>query len=115
MACCLNCTNYYKSNTITVGATDVKITLKNCEGNAPTGYVSPQRLCFVVCSTLPSGTLTLPVTLNVNGVDVPLWNKQGNIFTYGELTSRKIYKCWYGVQGTDAHVIAINDPCTLNA
>lgn len=110
---CNNCSIFYKADSVTVGASDVIITLKNCSGTAPVNYVSPQRLCFAICSSLPSGTLTLPVKINVNGVNVPLWNKQGNIFTYGELKSRKNYKCWYGVQGADAHVIATNDPCTL--
>lgn len=110
---CNTCNIFYKSNTVTVGATEVVITLKNCNGDAPTGYVSPQRLCFVICESLPSGTLTLPVEVVIDGVNVPLWNKQGNVFTYGELKSRKNYKCWYGVQGVDPHLIAVNDPCTL--
>lgn len=105
MSC--NCCQYFhKSSTVAISGGNVVITL----ADAPTGIVDTTKFCFVICQSIPTGSSGLPVVLVINGVNVPLWNKYGDIVTGDELKTRCTYKGYYGVQGTSPHIIAINTP-----
>lgn len=117
------CPYMHLSSTVTVSNGKVVISL---QGN-PTGITDTMRFCFRICQSIPDGATGLPVVLVVNGANVPLWNKFGDIVTGNVLKTRYTYKGYYGIQttttsGTTAttttspHIIALNTPsdCACN-
>lgn len=103
---CTNCDNLHKSSTVAIVGGNVVVSFSD----TPTGITDTTPFCFAICQTLPSGTDGLPVVLVVNGVNVPFWNKYGDVVTGDTLVTRKLYKGYYGLQGSNPHVISVNAP-----
>lgn len=102
---CNCCEIINKVTTITASTTELVL------GFTPDlGAVNEQKFNFVVCTAIPSTPTPVPVQLTLNGNPVPLWNKYGNPVYSNELRTRKVYRGYYGSEGT-AHVIAHNTPC----
>lgn len=99
------CSFLHLSETITVADNKVVVTFQD----DPTDILDTEHFCFRLCQTLPTGASSLQVFLVVNGSNVPLWNRYGDIVTLGTLKTRCTYKGYYGTQQTK-HVIAINTP-----
>lgn len=99
------CENINRVSTITTSTTEMVL------GFTPAlGAVNEQRFSFVICTAIPGTAAPVPVQLTLNGVAVPLWNRFGNPVYSNELKTRKVYRGYFGSEGT-AHVIAINTPC----
>ena len=88
----MNCNTIYVSNVI-MGDTDVVLvpnraikTLENC---------GAYRL--VICSNATASS-NLPVAIQVNGVNIPVLCKAGNIVYANQLQKRKNYGIMYGNQ-----------------
>ena len=75
--------------------------------------VNQDRFCMKIpcCMSIPTSASTYAVQVTVNGSAIPLWDKYGNPLTASELSSKRIYKGYYG--STTPHVI-INAPMTYN-
>lgn len=69
--------------------------------------VDQQKFCMKLCVDIPSTYDTYSVTVPVNTVDVPVWDKYGNPLTVSELKKGIVYQGYYGASST--HVI-INAP-----
>lgn len=70
------------------------------------------RVCFVLTGSVPSAGATLPVVMLVNGVQVPVYDKYGNILYGANLRSRAVIKAYYGTNGSGgtAHLQLVNFP-----
>lgn len=107
MSC--NCCQYFhKSSTVAIVGSNLVISF----ADAPTGIVDTTKFCFAILQSIPTGSATLPVVLVINGVNVPMWDKYGDIVLGGTLTTRKCYKGYYGVVASAPHVITVNTPTT---
>lgn len=106
-----NCQKIYKSNTVTIDTTNLVVTFNT----NPVNITDKNSFNFIICQSIPDNAGTDPVLLTINGVQVPLWDRFGDIITADKLKVGYIYKGYYGVQNTSPHVIAINTPqCVVN-
>lgn len=67
------------------------------EVNTEKTYCQGQRFAFVICTTLPVSTTISPVVINLNGVNIPLQDKLGNLLQSDQIKARQVY---VGVWGT---------------
>jgi hypothetical protein len=94
------CKAIHCGNTVTVTDTAVEISF----ADGATGVADTQPFNFRLCQSIPADGAALPVTLNVNGASVPLWNRYGNPVIGSQLKSRVNYCGFYGA--TTPHVIS---------
>lgn len=107
--CNMNCCPCIKSkvSTVTVAAAAVELT--------PDTALAPQNyghVCILVTSSAGNAS-ALPVTILLNGIQVPMYDRVGNVITGQTLPTRKILKLRYGITGPGAvpqHVIVTNIP-----
>lgn len=98
----MSCRYFHCVTTVTV-ATNLELSFTN----SPV-VTDRERFCFRLRDDIPVTGNALPVTISVNGVQVPVWNKYGNPMLGAELKRCKVFKGWYGA--TVPHVIVENDP-----
>ena len=67
------------------------------EVNIEKTYCSGQRFVFIICTTLPVSTTISPVVISLNGVNIPLQDKLGNVLQSDQIKARQVY---VGVWGT---------------
>lgn len=101
---CNCCETINRVSSITASTTELVLNF-----NPALGAVNEQKFTFVVCTAIPATTTPVPVQLTLNGNPVPLWNRYGNPIYSNELRTRKVYRGYYGGEGTP-HVIAANVP-----
>lgn len=99
----MSCKYFHPVNTITV-ATNLELSFTT----SPT-VRNETRFCFKIFDDVPATGSALPVTISVNGVQVPVWNKYGNPMLGADLNKCKVYKGWY-TSTAPAHVIVSNEP-----
>lgn len=118
MAC--NCnnlmSNFYFVNTAIVSGGNLVLTL-----NTNPSLVDKSKVCFRFKNgtAIPTGASTLPVVIDINGTNYPVYNKYGNIMLGSDLITtnngafycpRFVYKSFIGLVGTDYHFIVHNIP-----
>lgn len=106
----MTCKNFHRSATVAVNAGKCVITFKD----APTGIVDKSRFCFAICQAIPDDAMALPVMLVINGAQVPLWDKYGDVATASELKTRCSIKGWYGVQTTGTGSDVVTSPHVIS-
>ena len=87
MACYKITTVVDSTNALQMTFPKSSITVKNGE-----------RACFIICTNLPSMTTVVPVTFNIGGTQVPLYDMLGNVLYSDQLRTRV---CIPGVWGTN--------------
>lgn len=95
-----NCANCPCIRTATSVTTAGLITLDN---NALGAF---QPFCFLICSWC-SPQPTVAMTMNVNGNNVPLWDRYGRPVYSDQIQGRKVYKARFVQEGTP-HVTVCN-------
>lgn len=103
----MSCKHFHKSKSVKISSGEVVVSFVN----PPLEVANCEPFCFAICQCIPSGVEGLPVSLEINGTTVPLWNKFGNVVTGDKLKTRFRYRGYFG-RDTDLHVIAINTPST---
>lgn len=104
----MNCNNISISNaTVAVDSTNLLIT-----PNADLTPLNEGRVAIRIVNSVPAAGMSLPVTITINGADVSVYDKYGNIlYGYG-LRPYAILKGYYGNNGTGAtaHLQLVNFP-----
>lgn len=106
MCCCAYMNNYASVGTITVSATSALL--------VPDQALSPTNTerVYLRLTTTPSGTVNVPVTVTLNGADVPVYDKAGNIVYGNQLQYGMLLAGYYGTNGAGgtAHLQLVNFP-----
>lgn len=113
---CFNhcCPHFHRSTALAQTDGNLIVTVSNS-----TNIASKDRFCFVLCQR-PSTVVTgdpIPVQMNINGVNVPVYNKYAIQMTSRELES--FYRCrrlplcgFYVVNGENSYIIFNEVPRT---
>ena len=113
MSCNCNTTN---SNTLrsTIGtaAVDTGGTYVLLTPDNALAPVNQQRLSLAVTTSIPTAGMSLPVYVVMNGANVPVYDKYGNIVYGTDIMTRAAMHGYYGVNGSGgtAHVQLVNFP-----
>lgn len=104
---CNRCVNCATVGTVAVSGTNLLLT--------PDSALSPSnegRVCFVVTGSVPSAGAALPVVILLGGVQVPVYDKYGNILYGSALRRRVVIKGYFGNNGSGgtAHLQLVNYP-----
>lgn len=73
--------------TIAVAVSDGFLTLSIENMN----LVNRQKVCLMIVQAIPSAAGNLPVQINVNGQNMPIYNKCGNYVRADQLRTRRVY------------------------
>lgn len=98
--------NYSTVSTMATSATAVLLT-----PDTPLTPTNNERVVLRL-ETSPTGATNVPVQVVINGANVPVYNKAGNILYGNELYNGEVIKAYYGTngEGGTAHLIAVNVP-----
>lgn len=118
MNCFNNCCQFFhKSTALTETDGNLVVTVTN-----PTNIASEDRFCFVLCQK-PSSVVTgdpIPVTMTINGANVPVFNKFSVQMNSREL--ERYYRCGklmkgYFVTNADQSYVIFNEipKCKCNS
>lgn len=74
--------------------------------------LNESKVSFVIATTVPVAGMSLPANITLNGVDVPIYDRFGNIIYGANLRTRFEYKGYYGTNGAGgtAHIQVVNYP-----
>lgn len=93
MACNSTCKYFHYVNSMTISSGKLVLAFSD----NPTGLSSTDRFCFRFNPNMsfPSGYASLPVYATINGTQIPVWDKYGNVMTGSELiaASNNAYAC----------------------
>lgn len=107
MCCCEYMNNHSTVGTITVAATALLV---------PDQALTPTNTerVYLRLTTTPSGAVNVPVTVTLNGADVPVYDKAGNIVYGNQLQFGMLLAGYYGTNGAGgtAHLQLVNFPRT---
>lgn len=107
MAC--NCNNDISRSTATVAVSSTNLLI------TPTNELTPLnegRVALMITNSVPADGMSLPVTVTINGSNIPVYDKYGNIiYGYG-LKTNVVLKGYFGNNGAEAtaHLQLINFP-----
>lgn len=103
------CKNFHRTSSVAVSGSDLVLTFSD----NPTGLASLTPMCFVICQNIPSAGSALPIQAVVNGANVPVYNKYSLATTGSDFRTRRRYRGYYVVNGSDSYVIVENIPTNV--
>lgn len=92
---------------VNTGGTAVVLTPQNA-----LSPVNQQRLSLSVTVTIPTAGMSLPVNVVMDGANVPVYDKYGNVVYGSDILTGAVMNGYYGTNGSGgtAHVQLVNFP-----
>lgn len=100
---CKVCNNLTPTIAMTVSAGFLTLSIANLV------LMDKHKVCLMLAQAIPSTAGNLPVQINVNGQNMPIYNRCGNYVRADQLRSRRIYPLIVGT--TPPHFTSCSNLC----